>query len=346
MSTIHDLNTRKFLRNLAKQDNSYFVTPWAGVILRNSDIDGHLIEHTTIQSYIKSKTQYWIYLKLKIFRDEEGIYGAFICPTCQSMSTVMMMSMDQRRGDIENTLCLHSVAAVFHTDWREIWGLPNIDDEILSHKFQPGLDTKILVLLEDDLTLVAVQSEGDVKLLFTLSKKNKAPFCSKCSTQKCKHFKQYTDFKKQNLNDSNHSNVSDSNASGQSGEEDEQSPISHYDDIEPLDEYNKKFGYNLTRIVYPFKMDPETQGSWKRRLEGHYDLPDKIIPEFIEGFSCPRHGNTYDPDDKNLLQYSSNIIIYTEICEKVYNIKTYARPTIGEVDVDNHQILINYCFGT
>ena len=126
MSTIHDLNTRNFLRNLAKQDNSYFVTPWAGVILRNSDINGHLIEHTTIQSYIKSKTPYWI-----------------------------------------------------------------------------------LVLLEDDLTLVAVQSEGDVKLLFTLFQKEQAPFCSKCSTQKCKHFKQYTDFKKQNLNDSNHINESE-----------------------------------------------------------------------------------------------------------------------------------------
>ena len=106
MSTIHDLNTRNFLRNLAKQDNSYFVTPWAGVIVRNSDTNGQLIQHSTIQSYIKSKTAYWIYLKLKIFRDEEGIYGAFICPTCQSMSTVMMMSMDQRRGDIENTLCI------------------------------------------------------------------------------------------------------------------------------------------------------------------------------------------------------------------------------------------------
>ena len=77
MSTIHDLNTRNFLRNLAKQDNSYFVTPWAGVILRNSDIDGHLIEHTTIQSYIKLKTPYWIYLKLKdnetnIFTHQSG----------------------------------------------------------------------------------------------------------------------------------------------------------------------------------------------------------------------------------------------------------------------------------
>ena len=95
------------------------------------------------------------------------------------MTSVMMMSMDQRRGDIESTLCLHSVAAAFHTDWREIWGLPNIDDEILSHKFQPRLDTKILVLLEDDLTLIAVQCEGDVELLFTLSKKKKAPFCPK-----------------------------------------------------------------------------------------------------------------------------------------------------------------------
>ena len=362
MATIHDLNTRNFLRNLAKHDNTYFVTPWAGVILRNSDANGILIQHITIQSYVKSKTPFWIYLKLKIFRDEQGIYGAFICPTCQSMSSVLMMSMDQRRGDIENLLCLHSVAAAYRTDWREIWGLPDIDDEILSHRFQPGLDIKVHILLEDDLILVAVQNDGDVKLLFTLSKKNTAPFCSKCSNQKCKHFKQYTDFKKQNsvhnLNDSNHSDETDSNAndSNHSDETDSnaseqldegnsvQPPTGHYNDIEPIDEYNKKFGYNLTRIVYPFKMDPETQGSWKRRLEGHFDLPDKIIPEFIEGLSCPKHGNTYDPDDNNLLQYSSNIIIYTETSEKVYNIKTYARRTIGECRCrqppDTHKLLL------
>ena len=55
---------------------------------------------------------------------------------------------------------------------------------------------------------------------------------------KCKHFKQYSDFKNQNLNDSNPSIISDSNASEQSDEGGtEHSPVGHYDDIEPLDEW-------------------------------------------------------------------------------------------------------------
>ena len=136
MAHIHDLNTRNFLRNLAKYENTYFVTPWAGVIVRNCDSSGNLIQHNTTQSYIRSKTPFWIYLNVKIFRDEEGVYGAFVCPTCQSMASLPMMTMDQRRRDIENLLCLHSVVAAHRTDWREIWGLPVIAPEIFSTWFR------------------------------------------------------------------------------------------------------------------------------------------------------------------------------------------------------------------
>ena len=344
MSSAHDLNTRNFLRNLAKEQNTYFITPWAGVIVRNCDASGGFITHKTAQLFIQSKTPVWIFLKVKLFRDEDGIYGAFICPTCESMSSVLMMTMDQRRGDIESLLCLHSKAAAYRTDWREIWGLPAIDLDTLSHCFQPGLDTRVVLLSDNDPFLAAVQNNGDVQLIFTLSKKNTSPFCSKCSTQKCKHFKQYKDFIDQmdvnSMNNSNHSDGSSnsnstassaSTASSETGNENPQGnpPPDHYDDIEPIDEYTKKYGYNLSKIVYPPKMDPVIQEAWIRRLEGHYDLPEKITPEFVEGFSCRKHGNTFDPNDSKLVQYSKNIIIYTETSEKVYNIKTYARRTIG-----------------
>ena len=346
MAHIRDLNTRNFLRNLSKHENTYFVTPWAGVVVRNCDSSGNLIQHSTAQSYIRSKIPLWIFLKVKLFRDEDGIYGAYVCHSCQPMTTVPMMTMDQRRTDIENLLCLHSIAAAHKTDWREIWGLPAITPETLSHQFQPGLETKISILVEDNLFLAAVQNNGDVKLIFTLSKRNKSPFCSHCSTQKCKHYKQYVEFKDHqrdaNLNDSNNTNNSVETNS------DEENPSAtlpdHYDDIEPLDEYTKNCGYNLSRIVYPYKLDPATQSKWVRRLDGHYDLPDRIIPEFVEGFSCVKHGNTFDPNDDNLLQYSENIIIYTEISERVYNIKTYARRTLGgckcKQQADTHKLLL------
>jgi hypothetical protein len=52
-------------------------------------------------------------------------------------------------------------------------------------------------------------------------------------------------------------------------------------------------------------------------------------PEFIEGFYYTKNGNTYDPNDDNLVQFSENIIIYIEISGRVCNIKTYARRTLG-----------------
>lgn len=346
MSSALDLNTRHYLRNLAKCDNSFFLTPWGGVILRNSDEDGDLVQHSTTQSFIQSKLPFWIYLILKIFRDDQGIFGTFLCPNCQSMSSLSMMTMDQSRGAIEQLLCLHSVAAAERTgDWRDIWGLPHIEIGILSHRFQPGLDTKVLPLIEGDLFLAAVQNRGDVKLIFTLSKKNKSPFCSRCSKQKCKHYTQYKEHKDdENVsgNESNNSNESEGtdNAAGTS---EVVPPSDHYAEIEPIDEYNKNFGYNLTPIVYPFKMDPESQESWIQRLDGHYILPEKIIPEFIEGFAC-KHGQTFDSNDENLLQFSSNIIIYTETSEKVYSIKTFSRKTLSgckcKQQADTHKLLL------
>ena len=112
-----------------------------------------------------------------------------------------------------------------------------------------------------------------------MSKRNKSPFCSHCSTQKCKHYKQYVEVKNQqrnaNLNASNNTNNS-----VETNSDDENPPSAlpgHYDDIEPLDEYTKNYGYNLSRIIYPYKLDPATQNTWLRRLDGHYDLPDRII---------------------------------------------------------------------
>lgn len=343
-----DLETRNFLRNIAKYEQSFFLTPWAGVIVRNCDASGDFIMHSTTQSYIHTKIPFWLYLSLKMFRDNQGTYGAFICPTCQSMSAVPMMTLDQRREDIEPLLCLHSRAVADRVgDWRDIWELPDIADGIFSHRFQPGQDTKVLILLEKDLFLAAIQNRGDVKLIFTISKKNKSPFCSKCSKQKCKHYKQY----KEHTNDENNADNSSGNDSNHSNESEGGEniasqavpPSDHYAEIEPIDEYQKNYGYNLSKIVFPFKMDQETQEAWIERLDGQYVLPNKIIPEFIEGFEC-KHGQTFDPNDDNLLEFSSNIIIYTETSEKVYPVKTYSRKTISgcrcKQQADTHKLLL------
>ena len=351
MARLHDLSTRNFLRNLATTEDSLFVTPWAGVIVRNSDSNGNLIEHNTINSYIESKIPVWLYLKLKIFKDEHELYGAFVCPTCESMTSVLMMTMDQRRADIENILCHHSVAVEHQTDWRDVWGEPDdIDIGTLSHNFLPNIETKVLKLIKKDIFLAAVQSNGNVHLIFTLSKLNTAPFCSKCSTRKCVHYKQFKNHEANknignignidNLNNSNHSGASSTSSSRSSS-----SPSSgHYDEVEAQNKYNHKYGNNFNKIIYPFKMDPETQAAWTRRLDGQYDLPEEIKPEFIEGFSCTKHKSTFDPNDDKMVQNSKNIIIYTETSERIYNIVTFARKTIGgckcRQQADTHSLLL------
>ena len=120
MAQIRDLNTRNFLRNLSKYENTYFVTPWAGVVVRNCDTSGNLIQHSTTQSYIRSKILFWIFLNVKLFRDEEGIYDAYVCHTCQSKTALPMMTMDQQQTDIETLLCLHFIPAAHKADLRKI----------------------------------------------------------------------------------------------------------------------------------------------------------------------------------------------------------------------------------
>ena len=108
-----------------------------------------------------------------------------------------------------------------------------------------GQETKVLILLEKDLFLTAIKNRGDVKFIFTISKNNKSPFCSKCSKQKCKHYQQY----KEHTIDENNADNSSGNDSNQSNESESSEniasqavpPSDHYAEIEPIDEYQKNY---------------------------------------------------------------------------------------------------------
>ena len=323
MARINDICTRNLLRNLASDEQTYFVVPWAAVVMRNSDEHGNLLTYRTNKEFLQLKTPYWIVLNLKLFQDEHGLYGNFVCSYCQCMFSVNMMTLDQRRENIDNLLCLHSVVATQKTDWREKWGEPVIPQGVLSFKFTPNLDTSVKPLKEDDYFLAAIQNEGDITIIFTLSKRNKAPFCSSCSTQKCRHYRQYKAFTNRNdaLNDL---------ANAPEGHDAAANQADHYDEIEPIDEYVKKYGHNTSTVLYPFNMNPDSQEVWLARLQGRYDLPDNIKPLYIEGSVCSLHGNPYDPDDENLIKQTKNVMIYSETSEMVHNTQTFGRPTIDK----------------
>ena len=50
-------------------------------------------------------------------------------------------------------------------------------------------------------------------------------------------------------------------------------------------------------------------------MNGHIDIPAKIVPKLEGTNKCESHGNAYNPD--NLVQVSPNIKIFTETSELI-----------------------------
>ena len=114
---------------------------------------------------------------------------------------------------------------------------------------------------------------------------------------------------------------------------------------EPLsvDKHQKLYGHNFEKITYPFKNDANLQGNWLERLRGNYNFPEVLIPEYKESTKC-KHGSQFMSNDDNLYKESTNFILYSEICEKIFNIPVFARRTVGPCKclqkVDGTKLLI------
>ena len=62
-----------------------FKCPWGGIIMRNSDDEGELLEFNILKDYKKQLRRYWLYLRLTVFRQCDGLFGVFSCDGCQIM---------------------------------------------------------------------------------------------------------------------------------------------------------------------------------------------------------------------------------------------------------------------
>ena len=52
------------------------------------------------------------------------------------------------------------------------------------------------------------------------------------------------------------------------------------------------YEYNMTDIVYPFKLDKILQEGWMERTKGNYSFPGKFIPKCSpETETVCKHGN-------------------------------------------------------
>lgn len=95
----------------------------------------------------------------------------------------------------------------------------------------------------------------------------------------------------------------------------------------PIAKHQKLYGYNFQPIKFPFKDDPEFQAMWLERLAGNYNFPDELIAEYKEGFKCI-HERPFSESNNNLCRESTNIVLYTELGEKVFNIPVFARRSL------------------
>ena len=356
--------------------------PWANVVIKNCDDDGRLLSPTSVQDYKTSKRALWINLELALFKKDTGEFPVWCCPECPSMRGVKSLGVQNSEEDIMPYLCIHSRAANFLLpNWETIWNV----------RLTPGAESNSVICNEDisvvtcmefaktGLFLAAIRAENKIHLLFTVTKRQRAPFCSsnqspQCTTQSCKHFRSYeaittADGYRQifcsrfggNLQlehevEEEHVNENEEVQSDEEVHDDHEdndatdvvfdhvSRGRHYANEMGEKEFAHKCGFNFTKIPYPFFNCSSMQTTWLKRQKHIYDFPDVFVPEFEPDKKCEVHGNTFDENDDNLIQKSKNSVVYNEIGDQIFSIKVMSRRTIGNCNCrqryDGHSELI------
>ena len=162
------------------------------------------------------------------------------------MKSLEGLALDQIKDELFPLRCLHSEAAAYFVyPWDNHWtsALEEIEDSDESHKVECNLDIKTQELRSDGLFLAAYQQEGRVSLLFTVSKCQKYPFCSNCSTKKCKCFRKFKKILEEEAE------LDESvDFFWKRIKTDRPAPSNHYLEVESIQDYFVKHGYNLTNF--------------------------------------------------------------------------------------------------
>ena len=329
---------KHYLRQLSKtQEENKHILPWGSIVLRNCDQNGDLLTFKSIGEYKKTGKDMWLQIQLLLFRENDEIFPIFQCPECPEMKPLSGLALDQIQADILPLRCIHSQAATYLADpWDYHWAVEVIEDSEESHKVECNLDIKTQELRNDKFFLAAYQHDGEVSLLFTVSANQKYPFCSKCSSKKCKCFRR---FKKE---------VEDAAGSDEETDHfwkrmktDRPGQSDNFHDSESAVDYQRRHGYNKTRFYYPIKRNSELRGKFLDRMNGHIDIPAKIVPKLEGTNKCESHGNAYNPD--NLVQVSPNIKIFTETSELIQQSECFGLTAEGckcILQADTHKDLL------
>ena len=259
------------------------------------------------------------------------------------MECVPGMHLDQSKEVLVGLQCVHSkVAASLFPNWDDHWTIDEIEDTDLSYQVFCNRDISIQTFLEEGRFLAAIQVDGDVTLLFTVGSKQKFPLCSRinCSKQtKCICYRKY----KRILDGEGHEDEDRPSYYWEKRTREKPACVEHFLEDLPIQEHHRHHGYNRSSLEYPIKICPQLQQKFLKRLEGSYDLPDKIVPPADSHSTCT-HDECYAQDDDQLKMMSPNLTIYTENSDKILPIPTYGRPTCGDCkcfdQADTHELLL------
>ena len=349
-----------------------FKTPWGSVLIHNCDESGKLLEFSSVSDYKVGHKSLWLNLKLMLFSKDCGTFPVWCCPECPSMRGFTSMGVQHNEEDLLQYLCIHSRAASFLLpNWESIWNV-GLNPGAKSMDVLCNSDIEVVNCKEkdkDNLFLAAVLSEGKVHVLFTVTKRQKAPFCATfpapfCSTQKCKHHRKYEEItnksgyksvfspnfginriseesERQEEEEEEHvSSAGEKSPVSNDGEFDEENSDIESEAINPESqdhylhklspkEFAKMCGYNFSKIPYPFKRSRSMQAVWLKRQRNEYVFPPSFIPEYSDDNECKEHGNKYDSNDDNLIRESGSIIIFNETSDQIYDTIVFSRKTVG-----------------
>ena len=206
------------------------------------------------------------------------------------MQSLSGLSMDQDRVLVESLKCVHSKATeAIYPNWEDHWIVNDLEDTDLSYKVFCNPDISVQTLSAEGRFLAAIQKDGNITLLFTVGKKQKFPLCSNvsCSKQtKCICFKKYKKLLEE------HDGSEDEEADYYWNRRTRTKPdvINHFLSSISVEDHNRRHGYNRTKIEYPIKRSIEIQNKFLDRVDGVFNLPEIIKPDYDENFVC-QHRN-------------------------------------------------------
>lgn len=283
----------------------------------------------------------YINMLLMLLMLQGELYQIYSCNSCPVMESVPGMRLDQCQEEMQDLQCVHSKAVeTFFPSWDDHWTVCDLDDSDMSYKVFCNQDIKMQTFIDEGRFLSAIQTDGVVTLLFTVARKQKFPLCNRrsCSSKvKCICYKKYKSFLADEESDESANYYWDRRTSQKT------TLVDHFLESVPVEDHHRKHGHNMTTFEYPIKRSKELQEKFLSRLEGCFNLPERICPNYDDQSFC-QHGERYTKNDNMLVLTSPNLTIYTETCDKIFPIPTYGRPTEGDCiciqQADTHDLLL------